>query len=212
MNYITKRIEREKERKRREIIDVAEKLFFKEGFKETSMDTIAKKAEFSKRTVYKYFDSKEELYSAIALRGVELLQKIVLKSSENQQTGFEKLSSIASSLIELKRVNLNYAKVIAYFLNQAFEESAKGEGIQKCRNLVKDIRELIDRFINKGIEDGSIKRDIDKSKSVMSIQTVIVGMYLINDDMYQYFMADNISFNNIFEYNINLMLSLIKNN
>ncbi len=211
MNYISNRIAREKERKRQEIIDAAEKLFFKEGFKETSMDTIAKKAEFSKRTVYKYFDGKEELYSAIALRGVELLQKIIMKSSENQKSGFDKLSSIARSLIELKRVNLNYAKVIAYFLNQAFEENKKTEGIQKCQDIVKGIRRFIDAFVNQGIEDGSIKKDIDISKTVMSIQTILVGMYLINDDMYQYFMADNIEFNTIFEYNINLMLSLIRN-
>jgi len=206
------RIEREKERKRREIIDVAEKLFFKEGFKETSMDAIAKKAEYSKRTIYKYFGSKEEVYSAIALRGVELLQKIIMKGSENQKTGFDKLFSVARSLIELKKVNPNYAKVIAYFLNQVFEENKKSEGIQKCQDVVKGIREFIDAFINQGIDDGSIKKDIDIPKTVLSIQTVIVGMYFINDDVYQYFMTDNIEFNTIFEYNINLMLSLIKNN
>jgi len=131
MSYMPNRIEREKERKRREIIDVAEKLFFKEGFKETSMDAIAKKAEYSKRTIYKYFGSKEEVYSAIALRGVELLQKIIMKGSENQKTGFDKLFSVARSLIELKKVNPNYAKVIAYFLNQVFEENKKKRGNPK---------------------------------------------------------------------------------
>lgn len=211
MSYISARIAREKERKRQEIVDVAEKLFFKEGFKETSMDMIAKKAEFSKRTVYKYFGSKEELYSAIALKGVELLQEIILKSSENQETGFDRLSSIAKSLIEMKRAHLNYAEVIAYFLNQSFAKNINIENIIKCRDLVRDIRVLINNYINQGIEDGSVKKDIDVQKTVISLQTIVVGMYMINVDLYEYFMTDDISFDMIFEYNINLMLANIKN-
>ena len=211
MKCLTDRIKREKERKRQEIIDVAEKLFFMEGFKETSMDEIAKKAEFSKRTVYKYFDSKEDLYSAIALRGVELFQKVILESSSDQETGFDKLASIANSLVELKRVNINYAKVITHFLTQALESNNNGENIRNCKEMVINIKILINRFINQGIEDGSIKKDIDIPKTVMSIQTILVGMYMINDKIYEYFMTDNISFNEVFEYNINLLLGLIKN-
>ncbi|OHD24011.1 MAG: hypothetical protein A2086_06740 [Spirochaetes bacterium GWD1_27_9] len=208
----TKRLEREKERKRQEIIDAAEKLFFLEGFKETSMDEIAKKSEFSKRTVYKYFDSKEELYSAIALRGLELFQKIIRESSQNQKTGFDKLSSIAKSLIELKKININYTKIITYFLTQVFNSNVKGNNIELCRQNVINMRIIIDNFLKEGIEDKSIKADIDIKKTVLSIQTILVGMYMINDQIFDYFLVNNdISFNEIFEYNINLMLSLIKN-
>ena len=208
----SKRLEREKERKRQEIIDAAEKLFFLEGFKETSMDEIAKKSEFSKRTVYKYFDSKEELYSAIALRGLELFQKIIRESSQNQKTGFDKLSSIAKSLIELKKININYTKIITYFLTQVFNSNVKGNNIELCRQNVINMRIIIDNFLKEGIEDKSIKADIDIKKTVLSIQTILVGMYMINDQIFDYFLVNNdISFNEIFEYNINLMLSLIKN-
>ncbi|HOV14066.1 MAG TPA: TetR/AcrR family transcriptional regulator [Spirochaetota bacterium] len=210
MRCLTDRIKREKERKRQEIIDVAEKLFFSEGFKDTSMDEIAQKSEFSKRTVYKYFDSKEELYSAIALRGLELFQKIIVESSQNKNTGLEKLESIACSLINLKKTNINYAKVITYFLNQVFDTDTNGVFIKLCKEKVITIRVLINNYLNQGIEDGSIKNNIDIPKTVMSIQTILVGMYMINDNLYNYFMTNNISFNEIFEYNINLMLGLIK--
>ncbi|HPO49909.1 MAG TPA: TetR/AcrR family transcriptional regulator [Spirochaetota bacterium] len=211
MKCITERLQREKERKRQEIIDAAEKLFFKEGFKETSMDEIAKKAEFSKRTVYKYFDSKEELYSAIALRGVELFHKVIEESAAGEKNGFGKLSSIANSLIKLKNDNLNYTKVIIYFLSQALYNNSNLENIQNCRDMVVNIKILVNKFIKQGIEDGSIKKDIDISRTVMSFQTILVGMYMINDNIFNYFTTDNITFNDIFEYNINLMLNIIKN-
>ena len=46
------RKQQEKEIKRKDIIDAAEKVFFANGYENSSMDAVAKKAEFSKRTVY----------------------------------------------------------------------------------------------------------------------------------------------------------------
>ena len=211
MKCLSDRIKREIERKREEIIDAAEKLFFSEGFKETSMDEIAKKSEFSKRTVYKYFESKEDLYSAIALRGLELYNKIIIENTTNKKSGFEKLESVAKALVKLKKVNLNYAKVITFFLNKVFDNTnIYGEHIKLCKEKVRDIRYFIEGSLKEGIVDGSIKSDIDISITVLSIQTALVGMYMINENIYQYFMPENISLNDIFQYNINLFLELVK--
>ncbi len=211
MKCLSDRVKREIERKREEIIDAAEKLFFSEGFKETSMDEIAKKSEFSKRTVYKYFESKEDLYSAIALRGLELYNKIIIENTTNKKSGFEKLESVAKALVKLKKVNLNYAKVITFFLNKVFDNTnIYGEHIKLCKEKVRDIRYFIEGSLKEGIVDGSIKSDIDISITVLSIQTALVGMYMINENIYQYFMPENISLNDIFQYNINLFLELVK--
>ncbi len=205
------RLEREKERKRKEIIDVAEKLFFQEGFEETSMDEIAKKSEFSKRTVYKYFGSKEELFVEIALRGIELFQKVIVESAKDQKTGFDKLRAIADSIVNLKRINKNYAKVVFYFLTQSINKDKPAEGIKNCKKLMLKIRELINQFMIEGINDGSIKKDIDFSKIGLVAQTIFVGLYLIDNSVYQYLLSEDVTFNEIFEYCINILLSLIKN-
>lgn len=63
----------EKEIKRQDIIDAAERVFFTNGYKNSSMDAVAKEAEFSKRTVYVYFSSKEQIYYEIMIRGYRLL-------------------------------------------------------------------------------------------------------------------------------------------
>lgn len=55
------------ERKREDIIQAAKDEFRSNGFSATSMDRIAETAKVSKRTVYNHFESKEVLFSAIAL-------------------------------------------------------------------------------------------------------------------------------------------------
>ena len=69
---IIERKEREKLARKTEIINAAEKIFFKKGFENSTMDDIAKEAEFTKKTLYSYFKSKEELYFEIMLLGFNI--------------------------------------------------------------------------------------------------------------------------------------------
>jgi AcrR family transcriptional regulator len=52
-------------RKRRAILDAARELFLRSGYAGTSMDDVAAKAAVSKQTVYKHFEDKERLFTAI---------------------------------------------------------------------------------------------------------------------------------------------------
>ena len=45
------------------------RVFFARGFDGATMDDVAREADFSKRTLYKYFSSKNQLTLAIAHRG-----------------------------------------------------------------------------------------------------------------------------------------------
>ncbi len=51
--------------KRDAIVAAATELFLDHGFGDVSMDTIAAKAEVSKRTVYNHFENKEQLFEGI---------------------------------------------------------------------------------------------------------------------------------------------------
>src|SRR4051794_2681963 len=54
--------ERKKHRTRREISDVATRLFERDGFEAVTLAQIADAAEVSVKTIFNYFGSKEDLY------------------------------------------------------------------------------------------------------------------------------------------------------
>lgn len=56
------------ERRRQELVDVAEKIFLERGFADTTMQTIAEQAGASKETLYRHFASKELLFAEIVSR------------------------------------------------------------------------------------------------------------------------------------------------
>src|ERR1700685_4605474 len=61
------------ERRREELIDVAEKIFLERGFPETTMQMIAEAAGASKETLYRHFESKEFLFAEIVSRKARLI-------------------------------------------------------------------------------------------------------------------------------------------
>ncbi|UTB32280.1 MAG: TetR/AcrR family transcriptional regulator [Methanobacterium sp. ERen5] len=68
---------REKQQRKDDILDAAEKLFFSKGYDNISMNDIAKEVGLNRATIYLYFDNKEELCLAIVLRGVQILNKLI---------------------------------------------------------------------------------------------------------------------------------------
>ncbi len=54
-----------KDQTRRQIIDAAYDSFWRAGFARTSIDSIAARAGVTKRTVYSYFRSKDDLLAAV---------------------------------------------------------------------------------------------------------------------------------------------------
>ena len=67
------RKELEKEQRRNDILNAAEKLFFSKGYENVSLKDIAKEVKLGRSTLYLYFENKEELFFAVVLRGTRIL-------------------------------------------------------------------------------------------------------------------------------------------
>jgi len=65
---IQERKERERERRRQQIIVAAKRVFSRKGFNKATMEDIASEAELSPGTLYLYFKNKDELYASLSLR------------------------------------------------------------------------------------------------------------------------------------------------
>lgn len=65
---IQERKQRERERRRQQIIVAAKRVFSEKGFSRATMEDIANEAELSPGTLYLYFKNKDELYTSLSLR------------------------------------------------------------------------------------------------------------------------------------------------
>jgi len=80
---IYERKQREKEKRKIEIIHAARKVFSSKGFNASTMEEIATEAELSPGTLYLYFKNKEELHTSLSIEILKYLadeiQKVVVE-------------------------------------------------------------------------------------------------------------------------------------
>ena len=76
---IKERKEREKERRRQQIIVAAKRAFSEKGYNRSTIEDIAQEAELSPGTLYLYFKNKEELFASLSLR---ILQYLLIRLKE----------------------------------------------------------------------------------------------------------------------------------
>ena len=70
---IQEREQRERERRRQQIIVAAKRVFSEKGYSKSTMEDIAREAELSPGTLYLYFKNKDELYASLSLRILQYL-------------------------------------------------------------------------------------------------------------------------------------------
>ena len=99
---IQERKEREKERRRQQIMVAAKRVFSDSGFNKATMEDIAQEAELSPGTLYLYFKNKEELYASLSLRILQYLLIRVEHVNEEKDSGPEdKLRSLVDAMYDV---------------------------------------------------------------------------------------------------------------
>ena len=98
---IQERKEREKERRRQQIIVAAKRVFTEKGFNRATMEDIAKEAELSPGTLYLYFKNKEELYASLSLRILQYLHIRVQHVNSEQGEPARKLKALIEAMYDV---------------------------------------------------------------------------------------------------------------
>lgn len=83
---------------RDKIIEVGEEKFFRDGFYKTTMDEVASELKMSKKTIYKFFPSKEELIHSIAQHFMNKMKNKILPALNTDKNAIEKLEALMQIL------------------------------------------------------------------------------------------------------------------
>ena len=99
---IKERKEREKERRRQQILVSAKRVFSEKGFNKATMEDIATDAELSPGTLYLYFKNKEELYASLSLRILQYLNiRVDHVNGEEDLDSTQKLDALMEAMYDV---------------------------------------------------------------------------------------------------------------
>lgn len=173
---ITERKEREKEHRREAIIDAAQKIFFHKGLVVATMDEIAEAAELSKGTLYLYYKSKEDLYLAVMMRGMDVLYEMFDKVLDVSQPTLKLIANLGEAYYEFFKQQRNYYRMFYFFENPQTHKQVSEEMLQLCATENQKGWRLVIDLIKRGIEEGVIQNNIDPKQAAVILWSTSNGL------------------------------------
>lgn len=137
---LEERRKREKENRKNAILKAARKLFFEKGFKPVTVESIAKKAELSKGSIYLYYNSKEEIYTQILLSDIDKFHERISDLLQNPSSASEALLKLANIYVDFFLNDRELFRILMIFMLHTAD-----------MNLPEDLNDHIIKSTNKTI-------------------------------------------------------------
>ncbi|HPE75789.1 MAG TPA: TetR/AcrR family transcriptional regulator [Draconibacterium sp.] len=163
---------REKENRRKEILETAEKLFSGRRGLDATMDDLASKTELGKGTLYLYFPNKKSILIALAEKGMGLLRKRLARAVDDSKTGMEQLSDNGDTFVDFLNDKKFYALLILKFEKTIVTNPETGAKSL----LIEPVLDILYEILKKGKSDGTIRNDIGTKELVTILWSQMLGI------------------------------------
>ena len=134
------------------ILETARNIFNKFGFAKTSIGDIAIAARKGRRTIYTYFESKEDIYKAVIEKEVDILQAKLLETISNELNVKNKLKAYMITRMTTINELANYYEAVRndYLQNFKIIENIREDYDNQEVNMISEI-------LNEGVENNEFK-------------------------------------------------------
>jgi len=198
--------EKLKEFHRNNILAVAKKLFIERGFAHTTMDDIAKSADYSKSTLYVYFKSKDEIYNHIIYENMLLLKHALEGAAQNSDNVKDCFFTICNAHVSFQEDNpLFFESMLNGTMNKSDDEPL----YEKMLELNNAINKIITDFLLDGIQKKQVRPNIDMVQTAFTLWASICGLILVSYNKESYIQYMNVDRKSFLKYGFDTLLNSI---
>ncbi|OGR59361.1 MAG: transcriptional regulator [Desulfobacula sp. RIFOXYB2_FULL_45_6] len=151
---IYERKQREKEKRKIEIINAARKVFSNKGFNSSTMEEIATEAELSPGTLYLYFKNKEELHTSLSIEILKYLADEIQKVVVEEISVEKKIDRFRDVFIKVYDYDPNILINLFHLQSGETLQNLSDEVLQQIKIYSSLAHGAIINVIKEGIEQG----------------------------------------------------------
>jgi TetR/AcrR family transcriptional regulator len=154
---IVERKEREKEHRKEEILDAAQKVFFDKELAMATMDEIAETAELSKGTLYLYYKSKEDMYLGVMMRGMEEMHAEFERIGLSDVSAVEKIVKLGAAYTNYFYKHRKFFRMTNFLQSSHFHKQVSDEMKQSCDVEGQKVWNVINSILQGGVKEGVLR-------------------------------------------------------
>ena len=165
-----------KEERRKEILRSAVEVFSKSNYSKAKVADIAAAAGVSEAMVYKHFPSKKAVFIEVLHHMSQMTITHLQEEVKREPDALKAMRNMATTYY--KMVTGHSSEVKVHF--QAISEICDEDIADRLHQDQEDYMSFITSLVEKGIEQGSLRKDLDVDSFVLLLDGVGVFMNMIN--------------------------------
>lgn len=184
---IKERKAREKSRRREAILTAAKRIIRDNGLDGMSMNQVARLTELNKATLYSYFSNKDDLIDAVVYDGLVLLENELQKADTERAPGLRKVLNLTRATFDFYREHPDYFHAMNHQERRRQRAERETPFSVKGNEVASRIFGRVRVNIERGIQDGSVRPEIDVSQSLILYFAITHGVMhtvLSKEDVY----------------------------
>ncbi len=150
--------QRDAERTRAEILDVATQEFADRGYAGARVDEIAAKTSTTKRMIYYYFGGKEQLYVAVLERAYKRIRSLEQQLDVEHLDPVQAVRELACLTFDHHEAHPEFIRLVSIENIHRAEHIARSEALSGLANPVLDV---LGRILERGWDAGLFRDDVD---------------------------------------------------
>lgn len=177
---LLERREKEKDSRRMLILKSARKLFFARGFKNVTVDKIAKFSELGKGSIYLYFNSKEEIYAQILLHDIDKFHRQAVALFTKKKTATDSLFEFSYFYTDFFLNDPELFRILMAFMLHTDQMNLSGEQYRHIITAMRKTIDIISNIFQLGIDSHEFPSGIDIKYSQFALWGMLNGIIALH--------------------------------
>lgn len=176
---------------RARIMTAAEKLFSEKGYEQTTIEDISKESEYSRRTIYAYYESKDDILHCIIEKGLQAL-KTDIENAANDNAGFtDAYRAVCRAMRKYRREYPYSLERLNRSGDEEIARTVKSAAVKNILRLGTEINETLEALIIRGQESGKVRKDIVPTLTVYVLWSSIDSLLALAGTKGKFICAQN---------------------
>jgi len=170
------RRERERGARRRVILDAAKAVFDERGFLNATMEEIAERSELAVGTLYRYFQSKEELYVSLLFEAMEMFRQGIEGARGSGEPPNEQLRAVWRFFYTFYREQPESYRALMFLRNEGLSDVISADVIQEINQRAGENFRRVAEIVQSGVDAGLYRADLDARGVVDVLWSLLMGL------------------------------------
>lgn len=161
---------------RERILIAAEQVFSEKGFEQATIADISAASEYSRRTLYAYYESKEDILHHIIAKGLLHLKQNMLDALASSEDFLERYFAICSAIKKYQTECPHSLENVTRAKTDGLELEKLSPAVTQIMSLGTEINTLLAEFLQEAKEQGIIRQEIVPMPTVYILWASITSL------------------------------------